>query len=373
MSDSIHYNQGSCPGVFFAILSLPAIFIMTLIIGYVGFLPLKIGLHTLVTLIIIFVIFLFFIRHNASYAACLLSKNFGLMELDLQDALKNSALTIMGKTKSTLTVRDFMEEYFKDIRDDNYAKVASMIFPMLGILGTFIAITVSMPDFTVTSGEKLDAQISLLLSGIGTAFYASIFGIFLSLWWIFFERRGLAKIEKEIISLEKLYGSRIWKKSELIKHQHMETELRDQKIVNTLEEIFNINFIKELNEQHMTNYRQIIEDTTNSFAMMATRMQEASDDLRETLLQIETKREYVKADESLRRNMEVFTHTAKELERGLIRFDNSVNYTFEKIDDELAMAVDKLSRMMELIARREIERKKRASRVNQDSYDMRER
>ncbi len=59
--------------------------------------------------------------------------------------------------------------------------VATSLFPMLGILGTFTAIAISMPDFSIDDMGSLDKQISILLSGIGTAFYASIFGIFLSI------------------------------------------------------------------------------------------------------------------------------------------------------------------------------------------------
>ncbi len=56
----------------------------------------------------------------------------------------------------------------------NFAVVATSLFPMLGILGTFTAIAISMPDFSIDDMGSLDKQISILLSGIGTAFYASI-------------------------------------------------------------------------------------------------------------------------------------------------------------------------------------------------------
>jgi len=351
MSQAIAHKGGFCPGVFLSIFSVPALFVAALAASYLGYLPFEVGIHTLVTLVLIFVIFLFFIPHNASYAACRISRNFDLMEQDLQEGLKKNALTIMGKTKSTLTVREFVEEYFKAIRDDNYARVAATIFPMLGILGTFVAIAISMPDFTVSSSEKLDQQISLLLAGIGTAFYASIFGIFLSLWWIFFERRGLAKIERQVLALEELYNSRIWSRSELVKHEHMESELKDQKIIRTLQETFNLDFIKDMNAQYMKNYQRIVEDTSRSFTLLADRMQEASRDLRQTLSLLQERKEAVEAEEAMRRNMEGFVRTAQSLERGLEQFDGSVERSLEKIDYELASAVERLGRMTELIAR----------------------
>jgi len=344
-------SSGTCGGIFFVIFLIPFLFVVALAAGYLGYLPFKVEIHTLITIAIIFVIFLFFIRHNASYSACRIRHNFVLMEDRLQEALKANALSIMGQTKSTLTVRDFASEYFKDIRDDNYAKVASSIFPMLGILGTFVAIAMSMPDFTVSSGDKLDHEISLLLSGIGTAFYASIYGIFLSLWWIFFERRGLAQIERSTQKLETIYDSRIWKKSELVKHEHAQAELKDQKILQTLKETFSLDFIRELNEQYIKNYKTIIDDTTNSFEMLSRHMHNASQDLRNTLLTLDKREESVNAVATIRDTIEQFNHSAQSLNQNLNHFDQSVDHTFKAFDRELADAVSKLGEMGELLAR----------------------
>ncbi|ADV46292.1 MotA/TolQ/ExbB proton channel family protein [Nitratifractor salsuginis] len=351
MAESIQHRGGSCPGVYLTLMSVPFLFVAVLAAGYARYIPFDIGLHTLITVAFIFLIFLFFIPHNASYAACRISKNFALMEQDLQEGLRRNALTIMGKTKSTLTVRDFLDEYFKAVRDDNYARVAATIFPMLGILGTFLAIAISMPDFTVNSSEKLDQQISILLAGVGTAFYASIYGIFLSLWWIFFERRGLAKIERQIQALEELYNDKIWKKSELVKHEHMQSELKDQKIIQTLQETFNLDFIKEMSSQYLRSYQSIVEETTRSFSLLAEKMQESSRELRQTLERLESRRESVQAEELMEKNLQQFVRTAQRLEEGLEHFDNSVERSLEKIDYELASAVERLGRMTELIAR----------------------
>ena len=368
MSDRLSRSDVHCPGVFLMMVSVPLIAVIVLVIGYFGYIPYKVGIHTLITISVIFFIFLLFVKHNASYSVCVISNNFAIMESDLQDALKRNALTIMGKTKSTLTVREFMEDYFKDIREDNYAKIASMVFPMLGILGTFLAIAISMPDFTVQSSEKLDEQISVLLSGIGTAFYASIYGIFLSLWWTFFERRGLAKIERVVIELENLYDSRIWKKSELIKHEHMQSELKDHKIVETLRETFNLDFIKDLNNHYIRSYKQLIDKSSESMSLIAKNLKEASKDLSATLDRLESKTDAMRAEEAMRRNIDLFIRASRELDRNLLRFDESVNYTFDKIDDELAEAIDKLGRMTETIGRvqaklnRDIEERRRGDR-----------
>ena len=191
-------NSTSCTSHSLAILLIPFLFLLGLTLAYIGIFPLKVELHTLAIVTFIFVVFVFFVRHNANYSICHMKSSFFKMEEDLQAELRLNALTIMGKTKSTLYVKDFISEYYRDIRNDNFARVAPSVFPMLGILGTFIAIALSMPDFTVKDLGALDHEISVLLSGIGTAFYASIYGILLSLIFTYFEKRCIAKVDKQI-------------------------------------------------------------------------------------------------------------------------------------------------------------------------------
>ncbi len=349
MFDIENTSSPSCFPNAFAIVFLPLLFLIGLVLGYVGVIPLQVELHTLIIITFIFLVFTLFIRHNANYAACHMRGSFNRMEDKLQSELRANALTIMGKTKSTLHVQDFMEDYYKDIRNDNFARVASSVFPMLGILGTFIAIAISMPDFTVKDLDALDQEISLLLSGIGTAFYASIYGIALSLIWTYFEKRGNTKVDRNLYDLEKLYDSRVWKKAELIKHEHMQSELKDQEIVQTLKETFNMDFIKELNEQYLKNFTAIVESTTNSFSELNGHMREASADLRDTLNRVYDKQESVDAVENMKSNIEGFNRNAENLQRSMERFDGTVEHTFVKIDSEMGQIIEKLSSFSFLI------------------------
>ena len=343
-------NSSSCVSRSFTILLIPFLFLLGLVLAYMGIFPLKVELHTFGIVAFIFIVFVSFVRHNANYAVCHMQGSFFKMEEELQAALRANALTIMGKTKSTLHVQDFISDYYKEIRNDNFARVAPSVFPMLGILGTFIAIALSMPDFTVKDLGALDREISVLLSGIGTAFYASIYGIMLSLIWTYFEKRGIAKVDKQSYDLEKLYGKRVWKKSELIKHEHMQSELKDQQIVQTLKETFNMDFIKELNDQYLKNFTTIIHDTTNSFTKLTVHMQEASSELRDTLENIHKRTEGVKAVSMMESNIEGFNKNAQNLQKSMERFDGSVDHTFDKIDEELGQAVDKLATFARIVS-----------------------
>jgi len=347
----------SCISHSLAILLLPFLFLLGVALAYVGvalayvgIFPVNVEFHTFAIVAFIFVVFASFVRHNANYAVCHMKRSFFTMEEELQAALRENALTIMGKTKSTLHVKDFIADYYQDIRNDNFAKVAPSVFPMLGILGTFVAIALSMPDFTINDLDSLDREITILLSGIGTAFYASIYGILLSLIWTYFEKRGIAKVDRQIYDLEKLYGLRVWKRSELIKHEHMQSELKDQQIVQTLKETFNMDFIKELNDQYLKNFTTIIRDTTNSFTNLTIQMQEASAELRDTLENIQHRQKSVDAVTVMEKNIEGFNSNAANLQRSMARFDGTVDRTFEKIDEELAQAVEKLATFARIIS-----------------------
>jgi biopolymer transport protein ExbB/TolQ len=357
----------SCFSNAFVIVLLPLLFLVGLSLGYAGILPLQVEMHTLIIIAFIFIVFVAFVRHNANYAACHMKGSFAQMEERLQHELRANALTIMGKTKSTLHVKDFMEEYYKDIRNDNFARVAPSVFPMLGILGTFIAIAVSMPDFTVKDLNALDHEISILLSGIGTAFYASIYGIALSLIWTYFEKRGIAKVDRNLYDLEKLYDSRVWKKAELLKHEHMQSELKDQEIVKTLKETFNTDFIKELNEQYLKNFTTVVADTTEGFTQITRNMQTVSQELRATLDKIHHREESINAVETIRRNIEGFNENARTLQRTMQRFDGSVEHTFDKIDEEVGQIVEKLAVFARVISEQNQEILKTLASLKQEN------
>jgi len=359
-------HRPSCFSNLFVIILLPLLLLTGLGIGYAGLIPFKVEIHTLIIVSFIFIVFMLFARHNANYAACHMRGSFRQMEEKLQQELRANALTIMGRTKSTLHVKDFMETFYKDIRNDNFAKVAPSVFPMLGILGTFIAIAMSMPDFTVKNLDMLDREISVLLSGIGTAFYASIYGITLSLIWTYFEKRGSSKVDKNLYDLERLYDARVWKKAELIKHEHMQSELKDQEIVKTLQETFNMDFIREVNEQYLKNFTTIMHETSQSFNVLTQQMQHASAELRMTLDKVHERQESVNAVATIRENIEGFNANAKTLQKTLARFDGTVDHTFEKIDSEVGQIVEQLGTFANILSEQNQLILKQLSDINEE-------
>jgi archaellum component FlaC len=323
------------------------LFFVGILLGYHNIISFKVDLHSVIIVGIIFVTYLFFIRHNAYFVVCKMRKEYVSLQKELQQNIKENSLTIFDETKSTINIGDFISEYYKTFRNDNYSSIASSLFPMLGILGTFSAIAISMPDFSTSNEAELNHEISLLLSGIGTAFYASIYGIFLSIIWSFFEKRGLSKVDDDSHQLHEVYAGYIWSESELKKHEHMQHDMRDQKMIEALKETFNLEFIQALNEKHLENFQTIINETNRNFSSITSHMQMVSSDLKDTIAKIEASKTALTATERLEHHIEQFTKTTNHLSQTLEYFDNtlekSLNMTFRHIDTEVAEIVKKLA------------------------------
>lgn len=234
---------------FFMILSVPAIlYVLLLGFAFLDIIAINIELHSIVIILLILLIFMLFIMHNAWYAFSAFRNNLkGILE-KVENYLTANQLTINGTTKSFGNIDEFFDEYTRSIRNDNFASVAASMFPTLGILGTFVAIAISMPDFSVESQDALESEITILLSGIGTAFYASIYGIFLSLWWTFFEKRGLTKIQNEIDEIKSFYKNQMWNDEEIKILSIIQSKRQNENMMDKLEKIITPEFVFTLDK-----------------------------------------------------------------------------------------------------------------------------
>ena len=341
---------GSCIERYLLIAILPTLFLLFLGLNLFHVINIvHIYAHTFYITLGIYLIFLLFMPHNAFVAVCKIRNNFDITRNELEISLEKSAITIDGKTKSVLSVRDFLEEYFKNLRNDHFAKIASSTFPMLGILGTFVAIAISMPDFTVNSTQELDSEISTLLAGVGTAFYASIYGIFLSLLWTFFERLGLSGIEKITLALEDLYTNHIWSKKELLKFQYNQKTLMENELINALKSAFNLDFIKELNREHLASYEKMITITNSTLSSLENGIKRSALEIEESIAKIDSANDTLEARLVLEENLAEFNKSAKELHKLLLSFDNGLDRALHTIDSELASAVKHIEEMVKVV------------------------
>lgn len=68
----------------------------------------------------------------------------------------------------------------------------------LGLIGTFLGLTLGVSKFDSTNTEHIQESIQTLLGGMGTAFITSLLGMFLSLVYVFFEKRRKNKFARSL-------------------------------------------------------------------------------------------------------------------------------------------------------------------------------
>ncbi len=337
----------NCSANFIVIALLPLLFFVTMLAGYLGFIPLNIPLYTLVYIGFIFFVFLLFIKHNANYAACKMRGTQLEMESSLKKELIAKSLTLGEESKSILDIDKFLNHFYRDVRNDNFVSVASSIFPMLGILGTFVAMAISMPNFSASSADALDSEISTLLSGVGSAFFASIYGIFLSLLWTYFEKRGLSKIDNYFHSIETLFASHIWSEDELSIHQHSKSDLEENRFLSALKETFDLSFIRDINQQQLEAFKEVMHESNQNFTLLANTIDQASQQIQGSLAIIDQSTTAVDAQNQIKSQLERFVTATEALEKSTKLYagqmDTTLNKSFEKIDAEIGDIVVKLA------------------------------
>jgi len=321
---------------YFLILSVPLAVFGAVIAGYFNYLDVKVGIHTVITIGVIFFIFLLFIPHNATYSACKILNQYEPMEEELKKDIRKTLLKIGNEKKSTLKIEDFFKSYFLDIRNDNFASVATTIFPMLGILGTFISIAISMPDFSVSSTKDLDHEISVLLGGVGTAFYASIYGIFLSIWWLFWEKRGLSRIERSVKLVKKAYKKYLWDDIKLKHFLLAQNQMHNEELVESLKENFNIHFMKQFNDSYIESYQKLLSKTDEAFTKISTDMDRASNKVGEVLKDVVSAKNTVDAIKEIDKKLADFNIVVEKL-------DDTMEGTLQSVDKEVGEIVKKLA------------------------------
>lgn len=71
----------------------------------------------------------------------------------------------------------------------------------LGLLGTFLGLTLGIEGFDSSNTENIQNSINNLLSGMGTAFYTSLFGMTLSIIFTFIDKVFRNKLSKQLFML----------------------------------------------------------------------------------------------------------------------------------------------------------------------------
>ncbi len=233
--NSKFYNSCKPASRIFTLLTVPMGLFALILLCYLGFLPLNVEAHSVILIGFIFFIYIFFVKHNAYFVSCKFKTQYHDLSYNLKEYINKNLLTIGDITKANGSVDDFLQDYTSNIRNTNFSSIASGIFPTLGILGTFISIAFSMPDFSAGTSSALESEISKLLGGVGTAFYVSIYGIFLSIWWTFFEKIGMSRFDHDTFVIKENTKHFFWTKID-IESIHIKSNLDN---FTKMSEVFN--------------------------------------------------------------------------------------------------------------------------------------
>ncbi|MCD8406401.1 MotA/TolQ/ExbB proton channel family protein [Tenacibaculum dicentrarchi] len=193
-------------------------------------------------------------------------------------AYKKTFIEYQNFTKTNHHAKEFFSEYATlnvklDVRLLN--NVASSLVG-LGVLGTFIGLSLGVSSIQLTNTATIKASIDTLLKGMGTAFATSIWGMLLSIIFTFIYKYNQSKISKKINELCLILDSE--NKIELKELDIIQAE--KQKAV--IHELFNEYLVADTDEgkQLPKNvFRKLLEESENQ----TVALQKFADDLGESI------------------------------------------------------------------------------------------
>ncbi|MBO5063141.1 MAG: MotA/TolQ/ExbB proton channel family protein [Campylobacter sp.] len=323
--------------VYFKIVLLPVLIYVACLLCYFDVIKFNIGLDIVVIMGVMLVIALFFARHSAELGCCLFEQKKDIFKKELKNYIIKTLLTIGKDRKSNGSFDEFASRYSKDVRNDNFASVATGVFPMLGIFGTFISIAISMPVLSSVDMISLESEITKLFAGIGASFYLCAYGIFLTLWWIFFERFGMSRFEKLIARQKNATIPFFWTAEEIQQRYMQETLGSFEKIGVIFDYVSKQEFFKELDnviERKFDNFTKLLKTEEDAVKV-------SSEHIKQTMgMLIKSQRDQkdmIKIHAEIINVLNLFNNNIKELQ---IRW--SENYTrLQSISDERVARLDK--------------------------------
>ena len=128
-----------------------------------------------------------------------------------KDDKPNKTKELLDGFKATCKDKEYTSEYASDyINLDTVAaayginlkrmSVIPNILTSLGILGTFLGLSIAVAGFDSTSADGIQSSIKTLLEGMGTAFYTSVAGMACSLFFLLIERGNINRLTNDIDS-----------------------------------------------------------------------------------------------------------------------------------------------------------------------------
>lgn len=138
--------------------------------------------------------------------------------IDVSSPLMQSYQSLLGKKMCT-------SEYANDIINiDSLAKeyriklsvisAVPNILTSIGILGTFVGLSIAITSFDSQSAESIRSSIQVLLGGMGTAFYTSVVGMFCSAVFLMIKKHWINKLNWRIDKVCELLDAKYHKSAD---------------------------------------------------------------------------------------------------------------------------------------------------------------
>lgn len=123
---------------------------------------------------------------------------------------KSTFMEALGSVKTDEYASDFFNPKSLLYEGANLSLVSAgpNILTGLGVLGTFTGLTMGISDFDTDTADTIKASIQMLLSGMGSAFATSIWGMMLSLVLTYIEKSRLNRLSLSVHALNSLLDKR---------------------------------------------------------------------------------------------------------------------------------------------------------------------
>lgn len=172
---------------------------------------------TYIFIAIIIIVFIYFLYQTRKLRSCRIIVAKVLEKEDIIKSLEESKLSaiattyqksitfeVNGEKKTNIPASEFFSEISvgKVISlNHRMIETASGTLVGLGLLGTFLGLTLGVEGFDSSNTENIQDSIQSLLEGMGTAFGTSLFGMALSLIYTAFEKRWKNQLGKVLYDL----------------------------------------------------------------------------------------------------------------------------------------------------------------------------
>ncbi len=250
--------------VWLKIIASPSALYALFMLGFLDVISLNVSLASITAISVIFFTGLIFAKHSAELGCCVFEQQSDEFKKELKRFIVKNILTINKEQKSNADFEEFVQRYASDVRDDSYASTGGAVFGLLGILGTFVVIALDLPAFL---GDMSAHGAGFMLGSISSAFFVAAYGVFMALWWLFFERTGMSRFKKLIARQKKATSSFFWSPAEIQQRYTQHSLNSFEKIGTVFDYISKYEFFEALDqavERKYHNFNNLLQTESDA-------------------------------------------------------------------------------------------------------------